>query len=101
MLGSRHAAAQPKGLKRLVIASSPADMGLWVEAQNGLRRQLPADVQAVLDAHEKAGTTESAEYQAAVAVFYARFLCTLNPMPAPVTEGFGWIEKDPTVYLTM
>ncbi|KAJ7453865.1 proline-specific peptidase [Mycena latifolia] len=101
MLGSRHAAAQPQGLKHLVLVSAPADMVLWVEAQNRLRTKLSQDVQDVLDAHEKAGTTDSKEYQAAVGVFYARFLCTIDPFPEALTEGFGWIEKDPTVYLTM
>ncbi|KAJ7662464.1 Alpha/Beta hydrolase protein [Mycena rosella] len=93
MLGSRHAAAQPKGLKHLVLASTPADMGLW----NALRTKLPREVQDILDEHEKAGTTESAEHQAAMGVFYGRHLCTIDPMPAPVTEGFGWIRKDPTM----
>ncbi|KAF7315973.1 Proline iminopeptidase [Mycena indigotica] len=101
MLGSRHASMNPVGLKRLILASTPADMQLWVKSQNELRAQLPEDVQAVLDQHEKDGTTESAEYQAAVGVFYSKFLCRIDPLPEPVAEGFGWIQKDPTVYLTM
>ncbi|KAJ7048677.1 proline-specific peptidase [Mycena amicta] len=101
MLGARHASLQPRGLKRLVLASTPADMGLWVKSQNELRTQLPQDVQDILDKHEKEGTTESEEYEGAVGVFYSRFLCRLNPLPEPVAEGFGWIKKDPTVYLTM
>ncbi|KII87181.1 hypothetical protein PLICRDRAFT_112677 [Plicaturopsis crispa FD-325 SS-3] len=101
MLGARHAVAQPKGLGRLVLSDAPASMVLWVEAQNRLRAQLPQDVQDVLTKNEEAGTTDSEEYKAAVGVFYSRYLCTLNPMPASVLEGFAWIEKDPTVYLTM
>ncbi|KAK7045122.1 proline iminopeptidase [Favolaschia claudopus] len=101
MLGARHAATQPAGLKHLIIVSSPASMDLWVEAQNILRAKLPQDVQDKLDTNEKDGTTESEEYQSAVAVFYARHLCTLDPMPEPVQEALGWIAKDSTVYLTM
>ncbi|KAJ7873704.1 proline iminopeptidase [Mycena leptocephala] len=101
MLGSRHAATQPIGLKRLVLASTPADMGLWAKSQNARRTELAQDVQDILDRHEKNGTTDSQEYQEAVGVFYSRFLCTINPLPEPVAEGFGWIQKDPTVYLTM
>nr|GAT46239.1 proline iminopeptidase [Mycena chlorophos] len=101
MLGSRHASLQPAGLERLVLASTPADMGLWVKSQNELRTQLPDDIQAVLDKHEHDGTTDSEEYQQAVGAFYARFLCRLDPIPEPIAEGFGWIKKDPTVYLTM
>ncbi|KAJ6605830.1 Alpha/Beta hydrolase protein [Mycena sp. CBHHK59/15] len=101
MFGARHAAKQPAGLKHLVLASTPADMGLWITSQNALRAELPQDIQDVLDKHEKEGTTDSPEYQTAVGEFYARHLCRLSPMPEPVAEGFGWIQKDPTVYLTM
>ena len=101
MLGSRHAVLQPKGLRRLVLASTPSDMKLWIEAQNRLRSQLPQNVQDVLDKHEADGTTESEEYQAAVGEFYARYLCILKPMPDEISAGFAWIQKDPTVYLTM
>ncbi|KAJ6564480.1 proline iminopeptidase [Mycena capillaripes] len=73
IFGSRHAATQPAGLKHLILASTPASMELWVESQNALP----------------------------VAVFYSRHLCTINPMPEPVAEGFGWVQKDPTVYLTI
>ncbi|KAJ7605962.1 proline iminopeptidase [Mycena polygramma] len=101
MLGSRHAATQPKGLKRLVLASTPADMGLWVESQNSLRTTLDQEDQDILTKHEVNNTTDSDEYQTIVAKFYALFLCKIDPLPAPVAEGFGWIKKDPTVYLTM
>lgn len=33
--------------------------------------------------------------------FYSRHLCRLNPMPQDVQDVFQWLEKDPTVYLTM
>ncbi|EEB93073.1 hypothetical protein MPER_08321 [Moniliophthora perniciosa FA553] len=46
-LAARHAVRQPKGLKKLVLMSAPADMKLK-------RRD-------ILDKHEKEGTTESAE----------------------------------------
>nr|GAT44472.1 proline iminopeptidase [Mycena chlorophos] len=101
MLGSRHASLQPPGLNHLVIASSPADMGLWVAAQNALRTQLPTDVQAILDKNEKDGTTDSEEYEQAVGVFYSRFLCRLGPFPDEVNDALEWIKKDSTVYLTM
>lgn len=46
MLMSRYVATrQPKGLHRLVIADSPISMELWVDATDGLKKQLPQDVQ--------------------------------------------------------
>src|ERR1700741_4966147 len=72
MLGSEHGVTRPKGLRALVIADSPASMELWVREANRLRAALPPDVQATLLRHEGEGTTNAAEYTAAVQVFYDR-----------------------------
>ncbi|KAF7337587.1 Proline iminopeptidase [Mycena sanguinolenta] len=101
MLASRHAAKQSAGMKHLVLASAPASVKLWAKYQNMLRAELPPDVQAVLDEHEKNGTMDSAEYQVAIGVFHSRYLCKVDPLPKPVAEGFEWMQKDPTVFLTM
>ena len=58
-------------------------------------------VQDALIKHEEAGTTESKEYQDAMAVFYNRHLCRVDPWPADVLKSFEWMEKDHTVYYTM
>lgn len=102
MLGARHAVArQPKGLKRLIVSNSPADMHQWMEAQNALRSKLPQDVQDVLQKHEDAGTTDSAEYEAAVEVYYKRHVCVLDPWPSEMGAVFASLKQDDTVYLTM
>ncbi|KAL1949577.1 hypothetical protein VTO73DRAFT_8458 [Trametes versicolor] len=101
MLGARFATTHPPGLKNLIISDSSASMKLWVEAANKLRAQLPQNIQDTLDKHETDGTTDSEEYQGAVMFFYSRHLCRLNPMPQDVQDVFQWLEKDPTVYLTM
>jgi L-proline amide hydrolase len=101
MLGAEYASTRPKGLKGLVIADSPASMALWLEAANGLRAELPPEVQATLLHHEEAGTTGSPEYEAAVLVFYQRHVCRVVPMPDEVSRSFAAIAQDPTVYHTM
>lgn len=101
ILGAEHAVRQPAGLKALIIANSPASMALWSEAANELRQALPVEVQATLQRHEDAGTTDSAEYRAASDVFYARHVCRVQPMPAEVARTFAAIDADPTVYHAM
>jgi len=61
-----------KGVKSLILSSPLISTPKWIEDANLLRAQLPADVQAVLDENERAGTTDSAAYQAATREFYAR-----------------------------
>jgi L-proline amide hydrolase len=43
-LAAEFAACQPQGLRKLVVADSPASMVTWVEVANELRRELPQDV---------------------------------------------------------
>jgi len=100
MLGLEHALDHPAGLRALVVADSPASMPLWVEEANRLRADLPPEVEQTLRAHEDAGTTDSAEYEAAVEVFYDRHLCRVPPPPS-VQRSFAQITAEPTVYHTM
>jgi L-proline amide hydrolase len=100
MLGMEHALDHPPGLRGLVVADSPASIPLWVAEANRLRADLPADVQETLTRHEEAGTTDSAEYEAATRVFYDRHVCRV-PWPDCVERSFTKMAEDPTVYHTM
>jgi len=101
MLGPEVVLSDDTGITSLTICDSPASMPLWLAAVAELRSQLPADVQRVLDQHEAAGTTDSAEYHAAVDVFYARHVCRVQPLPPDVAASFDQIDAEPTVYHTM
>ncbi len=101
MLGSEHAVTTPRGLQALIIANSPASMGLWLQAAARLRNALPPEVQATLLAHEAAGTIASDEYKAASQVFYQRHVCRLDPWPDEVRRTFDAMDADPTVYHAM
>ncbi len=101
MLAAEHAVRRPSGLRRLVIANSPASMPRWRRAAEALRQELPDDIRVTLESHEAAGTIESDEYKKACDVFYARHVCRVIPMPPEVATTFEWLERDPTVYRTM
>ncbi len=101
MLGPEVVLADDTGISSLTICDSPASMPLWLAAAEGLRAQLPEEVQRTLAEHEAAGTTDSAGYHAAVDVFYARHVCRVQPMPQEVLDSFAQIEAEPTVYHTM
>jgi proline-specific peptidase len=101
MLAMEYALTQPQGLASLTIASSPASMVQWLEEANRLREALPPEVQQTLLRHEAAGTIESQEYQEAMAVFYARHVCRVDPVPEYVQRTFAAIAANPEVYHTM
>jgi L-proline amide hydrolase len=101
MLAAAHAATAPAGLRGLVVVSSPASYPLWTQEMAVLRAGLPPEVAEVLDRHEAAGTTGSAEYQTASAVFYDRHVCRVKPWPRDYRASFFEIYNDPTVYYAM
>ena len=101
MLAMEYALTQPAGLASLIVADSPASMIQWVAEANRLRADLPPDAQQALLKHEAAGTTDSAEYQQAMLVFYRRHLCRLDPWPDCFNRTFEKMGQYPEVYNTM
>jgi L-proline amide hydrolase len=100
-LAQEYALTHPAGLRSLVLADTAASFPDFVQEANRLRADLPPEVEETLRRHEAAGTTDDPAYAAACDVFYRRHVCRLDPWPDYVTEAFGWIERDPTVYHTM
>jgi proline-specific peptidase len=101
MLAMEYALTQPEGLASLVLSSSPPSIPAWAEETNRLRRELPADVQRVLDDHEAAGTIDSPEYEEAAMEFYKRHVCRLDPWPDYLQRTFVGLREHPEVYTTM
>jgi proline-specific peptidase len=81
MLALEHALSGFGGLKSLVLSSTLASAAEWEVEVKRLRDELPAAVLEVLDEHERAGTYESAEYEAAEAVLNARHFYRLGAYP--------------------
>jgi L-proline amide hydrolase len=97
MLALEVALSGAPGIASLVLSNAPASMPLWVAETMRLRRVLPADVQAVLDAHEQAGSTDSPAYQEAMMLFYGRHVCRLDPWPDCLVRSLSAMEEDPRV----
>ncbi len=101
MLAMEYLVTKPHGVASATIASAPGNMRQWVAEANRLRGDLPADVQATLLRHEAGGTTDAAEYQDAVRVFFGRHFCRLDSWPEPMLRSFAKLERSPQVYRTM
>ena len=63
-----------EGIVSLTLSSPLISTPLWIRDANALRATLDAGVQAALDRHEAAGTTDHEEYVAATDVFYEQFV---------------------------
>lgn len=101
MLALEAALAGVTGIASLVLSNTPASMPLWAAETGRLRRELPSEVQDVLDTHEQAGSTNSAAYQEAMMVFYQRHVFRIDPWPDCLVRSFSAMEQDPRVYQVM
>lgn len=100
MLAANYAVSQPKRLRKLVIADSPADMTTWLTVANQLRELLPKDVQETLTRCEKEKRFDE-EYEAAVIEFDKLFVCRVFPFPQEILDTLNNVKVDDTVYFTM
>lgn len=101
MLALAYALTQPAGLAGLIVQSSPASVPFWLTEVARLRSELPADVQAVLERHEAAGTVHDPAYEEAAMVFYRRHVCRTDPWPDWLQRAFAAMAANPEVYETM
>ncbi|KAI4151456.1 MAG: hypothetical protein LQ340_003484 [Diploschistes diacapsis] len=101
-LGSSYAALRPKGLRRLVIANSPASMELWAKSAEQLLDKMPANIAKTIRDCEAKWEFESEEFKEAITAVYKKHLCRVEPYPAPEAEiAEKRLTEDPTVYGTM
>ncbi|KAI2467574.1 proline-specific peptidase [Annulohypoxylon bovei var. microspora] len=91
-----------KNLRRLVLASSPASMSGFAADLAVLRKQLPKDVQAVLDTGDETQNYTSPEYLDAIDVFYQQHLSLTRPWPPQEVQDMQkWLAEDMSSYLLM
>ncbi|KAK2034790.1 proline-specific peptidase [Colletotrichum zoysiae] len=88
-------------VRRLVLASGPATMKLWEQAQHTWLKSMPKTVRRAIENAERDNDYESDEYKAAVMEYYKLHLCRVWPFPEALNVAFDEMEKDPTVYSTM
>jgi L-proline amide hydrolase len=101
MLGAEYGVRQPKGLKSLVIANSPASMDLWCSEAMRQRSLMPQEIQDALNKYEAESDYDNPAYKAATDWVYARHVCRVVPNPPEVLATMAQLAADPTVYHTM
>jgi proline-specific peptidase len=95
-LGAVYASRNPRGLKKVIISSTPATTPLFLEGVKRMQAQMPQDIQDILERGES-----DPEYERAAGLFYSQHVCRLDPMPEPVQKAFANLADDPTTYNTI
>lgn len=84
----------PPGVTSLILASPAINVQKWTEDNKALLRQLPDDAFRAIEKHERAGTTDSEEYQAAMMVFYHRHISRSDPWSEELNKAFETANLD-------
>ncbi|KAF8993240.1 Alpha/Beta hydrolase protein [Cyathus striatus] len=103
MLAGHYASSRtPAGLHRLIIANSPASVSSYeVGTSSLLKQNFSQEFVARLRELEEQGKTDSEEYQQGTMLFYKKHVCTVDPWPEELVEGFRIMEENGNVYKTM
>lgn len=87
MLAQQYVLDSPTTAASLTISNSLASMARFSINATRLKAGLDAATRSALDRHEAAGTTDSAEYQAAIRTWHETHLCRARPWPAELEES--------------
>lgn len=98
MLAATHAAMQPAGLRRLVLASTPFSSKMWMDTYKRYRENMPDKLRALLMQTRTFSTPSTAEYDGALDEFYKRHFMNLDPLPAEILRSYADLNRDDTVW---
>ena len=101
MFGAEFAASSPRGLRKLVLASSIASHESCVRGYMLLRAQAPPETQEALNEAERTGDWESEAAQKAMALMSGKHVCRADPPPVELAASMKNLQDDRTVYRTM
>jgi proline iminopeptidase len=100
IIAAEYALREPDRLAGLVLSDPCLSMPRYAAGCAVLRAALPAQVRAVFDHHEAAGTLDAEEYQAAyMEYFFRRHVCRLENPPDAAMYTFTHINQ--TIYERM
>jgi proline-specific peptidase len=88
MLAQQYALDVTSTAASLTISNSIASIPRFADMVARLKAQLDPATQSAIDRHEAAGTTYSAEYQAAIRTWNETYLCRQLPWPKELAEAF-------------
>ncbi|MBM7694539.1 proline iminopeptidase [Peribacillus deserti] len=96
---SSYLLTSPNGVKSAVFSSPCLSAPRWADDQKRLLKEMPSEVQAIIDRSEAEGTTDSKEYKEATQEYYKKHVCRLDPWPEVMKKAFTLGNSD--IYLSM
>ncbi|HYQ86100.1 MAG TPA: proline iminopeptidase-family hydrolase [Bacteroidota bacterium] len=89
MLAVDYMLTKPQGVRSLILASPALSITRWVRDADILRATLPESSRVAILKHEKDGTTDSPEYQAAMMQYYHLYVSRREPWGPDIDSTFA------------
>ena len=99
MLAASYMLTQPSGVRSLTLASAPLSIPRYATDARDLLTTLPEASRTAIETHERDGSFDSPEYQAAMMDFYKRYLARRQPWSAEIEKAFAELNPDVYVYM--
>jgi proline-specific peptidase len=99
MLAASYMLTRPSGVRSLVLASAPMSVPRYAQEARDLLTTLPEATRTAIEAHERDGSFDSPEYQAAMMEFYKLYLARRQPWSAEIEKTFAELNPDVYVYM--
>ncbi len=87
MLAIEYILSKPSGINKLVLSSSMISIPLYQREVDKLKQKLPNFTGSILEKHEKAGSTDSREYEEAYDVYMKHHLFRGEEFPKEYTNS--------------
>ena len=92
---------QPCGLRKLIICNCSTDLAGFAQSSLRLRKQMPSEVQKILDWCGREDNFNSEDGMQAVEYAYTMHACRMQPWPKELLDAMAALQEDNTVYNTM
>lgn len=99
ILALEYMKTHPSGVESIVMASPALDIHQWMRDADSLKHTLPDSTRRVIEAAEKAHTTDSPAYQNAMMSYYQLYIARRQPWSADLDSAFAQMGQ--SVYTTM
>jgi len=99
MLAASYMLTRPSGVRSLVLASAPMSVPRYARDARDLLTTLPEAARTAIETHEREGSFDSPEYQAAMMEFYKLYLARRQPWSAEIEKTFAELNPDVYVYM--
>jgi proline-specific peptidase len=99
MLAASYILTRPSGVRSLVLASAPMSVPRHAKDTKDLLATLPEPARTAIETHERHGSFDSPEYQAAMMEFYKLYVARRQPWSAELEQTFAELNPDVYVYM--